>query len=46
MKKYISLFLCILLLASCSNSGEKRSRVLKVYNWAEANKRIKRFSLG
>ena len=35
MKKYISLFLCILLLASCSNSGEKRSRVLKVYNWAD-----------
>ena len=30
MKKYISLFL-----ASCSNSGEKRSRVLKVYNWAD-----------
>ena len=35
MKKYISLLLCILLLASCSNSGEKRSRVLKVYNWAD-----------
>ena len=35
MKKYISLFLCILLLASCTDSGEKRSRVLKVYNWGD-----------
>lgn len=35
MKKYIPLLLCILLLASCTSSGEKRSRVLKVYNWAD-----------
>ena len=35
MKKYIPLFLCILLLASCTGASEKRSRVLKVYNWAD-----------
>lgn len=35
MKKYIPLLLCILLLASCTSSGERRSRVLKVYNWAD-----------
>ena len=35
MKKYISLFLYILLLASCTGASEKRSRVLKVYNWAD-----------
>ena len=35
MKKYIPLLLCILLLASCTGASEKRSRVLKVYNWAD-----------
>lgn len=35
MKKYIPLLLCILLLASCIGASEKRSRVLKVYNWAD-----------
>ena len=35
MKKYIPLLLCILLLASCTSSSEKRSHVLKVYNWAD-----------
>lgn len=35
MKKYIPLFLCILLLVSCTGASEKRSRVLKVYNWAD-----------
>ena len=35
MKKYIPLLLCIFLLASCTGASEKRSRVLKVYNWAD-----------
>lgn len=35
MKKYIPLLLCILLLASCTGASEKRSHVLKVYNWAD-----------
>ena len=35
MKKYIPLLLCILLLTSCTGASEKRSHVLKVYNWAD-----------
>ena len=35
MKRFLPFLLCIFLLASCTGSGEKRSHVLKVYNWAD-----------
>lgn len=35
MKNYITLLLCALFLVSCTDSDEKRARVLKVYNWGD-----------
>ncbi len=34
-RNYIILFLSLLLLASCGRTEEQRSRILKIYNWAD-----------
>lgn len=35
MMRYISLLLVSVLLIGCGRTDEQRSRILKVYNWAD-----------